>query len=214
MSNNIQIKAEKREMTGKKVKHLRNEGKLPGILYGKKIDPMNIVMDLKEVTKQLRSVSSSTIVDIVLDGKKYPAILRGKQRHPLKDIVMHVDFQAVSMDAKLRVNVPIVLVGESPAVASFRAILTTGVESLDIEVSAADMPESFEVDITKLEDIGDAVTVADLDIADDITVYTNEDDMIVVLTGMSMASAEPTAEGEGAEEEGMEDDEESEEIEE
>ena len=214
MSNNIQIKAEKREMTGKKVKHLRKEGKLPGILYGKKIDPMNIVMDLKEVTKQLRSVSSSTIVDIVLDGKKYPAILRGKQRHPLKDIVMHVDFQAVSMDAKLRVNVPIVLVGESPAVASFRAILTTGVESLDIEVSAADMPESFEVDITKLEDIGDAVTVADLDIADDITVYTNEDDMIVVLTGMSMASAEPTAEGEGAEEEGMEDDEESEEIEE
>jgi large subunit ribosomal protein L25 len=214
MSKNIQIKAEHREMTGKKVKQLRNEGKLPGVIYGKKIEPMNIVMDLKEVTKQLRSVSSSTIVDIVLDGKKYPAILRGKQRHPLKDIVMHVDFQAVSMDAKLRVNVPIVLVGESPAVASFRAILTTGVENLDIEVSAANMPESFEVDITKLDEIGDSVSVKDLDIDDDITVYTNEDDMIVVLTGMSMASAEPTADSEESEEDGMEESEESEEIEE
>ncbi len=212
MSKNIQIKAEHREMTGKKVKQLRNEGKLPGVIYGKKIEPMNIVMDLKEVTKQLRSVSSSTIVDIVLDGKKYTSILRGKQRHPLKDIVMHVDFQAVSMDAKLRVNVPIVLVGESPAVASFRAILTTGVENLDIEVSAAKMPESFEVDITKLNEIGDSVSVKDLDIDDDIIVYTNEDDMIVVLTGMAMASAESTSTDEG--EESMEETEDSEESEE
>ena len=214
MSNNIQIKAELRDLTGKKVKQLRNEGKMPGIIYGKKIEPMNIVMDLKEVTKQLRSVSSSTIVDILLDGKKYPSILRGKQTHPLRDIVMHVDFQAVSMDARLRVNVPIVLVGESPAVAGFRAILTTGVENLDIEVSAANMPESFEVDITKLEDIGDAVTVADLDIDDDVVVYTNEDDMIAVLTGMSMASAEETTEDAETDEEGMEEAEESEEIEE
>ncbi len=214
MSNNIQIKAELRDLTGKKVKQLRNEGKMPGIIYGKKIEPMNIVMDLKEVTKQLRSVSSSTIVDILLDGKKYPSILRGKQTHPLRDIVMHVDFQAVSMDARLRVNVPIVLVGESPAVAGFRAILTTGVENLDIEVSAANMPESFEVDITKLEEIGDAVTVADLDIDDDVVVYTNEDDMIAVLTGMSMAAAEEETEDVEIDEEGLEEAEESEEIEE
>ena len=211
MSNKIQIKAEPRELTGKKVKYLRAEGKLLGVIYGRKIESFSIMMDSKEVTKQLRSVSSSTIVEILLGKETYPAILRGKQRHPLKDILMHVDFQAVSMDAVLRVNVPVIIVGESPAVAAIGAFLTTGIDSIDIEVKAMDMPESFVIDVSELVNIGDSVAVEDLDISEDIIVYTNPRDMLAVVTAPTIAEVEEEEDLEGEEgEEG----EESEEVEE
>lgn len=186
----IQIKAETRTLTGKKVKHLRAEGKLLGVVYGRKLESINIMMNAKEVTKQLRSVSSSTIVEILLGKKTYPAILRGKQRHPLKDIIMHVDFQAVSMDSKLRVDVPVIIIGISPAVETLGAFVTTGLDKIDIEVSAVDMPESFVVDVSNLIEIGDSIAVEDLGISEDIIVYTNLRDMLAVVTAPTLPEVE------------------------
>src|SRR5690606_11293805 len=75
----IILNAEPRTITGRKVNQIRRAGKLPAVVYGSKIDPKTITLDLRDATKILANVSSSSLVTIVLKGKEYPSLVREKQ---------------------------------------------------------------------------------------------------------------------------------------
>ncbi|MBN1230354.1 MAG: 50S ribosomal protein L25 [Anaerolineales bacterium] len=187
------FKATNRDLTGKKVKLERAAGKLPGNIYGKGIESVNIWLDLKEISLRLRDVSGSTLIEVDVEGKKYNALIRETQRHPLTRQFLHIDFQRVSLDEKIRAQVAIEIVGDAPAL-SAGGMLMTGIDSLDIEAYPQDLVESVLVDVSGLTEFGDALYVRDITIPEGLIAHTDPEELVVIVSAPS--SAPVTEEGE------------------
>jgi large subunit ribosomal protein L25 len=178
----VVLKASHRTVTGKQVGALRRAGLLPAVIYGHNIEPITISLDAKETKNLLGRVSASTLVTIDLDGKEFPTLVREKQREPVKNVFLHVDFQAVSLTEKIRAKVSIVLTGISPAVKDFSAILVTTLNELEVEAFPQDLPERIVVDISTLAKIGDGIHVSNLILSDKVHIMASTDEMIVLAT--------------------------------
>ena len=186
----ILIQAEKREVTGKKVGALRRQGKLPGVMYGRHIDPMPILMDLREASKALFKLSASSIVTIELGGEEFPALVREKQRDYIKNILEHVDFQVVSMKEKIRTLVTVELIGTSPAVKDFNGVVVQNLNQIEVEALPNDLPDRLELNMETLEEIGSSLLVSDLEVSDKVTILSNLEETVVVITGAALEIAE------------------------
>ena len=178
----VVFQAKKRDVIGKQVKVLRREGYLPGILYGRNIDPIPISLDYRDISKTLPYITSSQLLVIDIEGEKHYALVRDKQLHPVQLTLLHVDFLAVSMTEKLRANVSIELVGESLAVKEFSGVLVSGQETMEVECLPKDLPERISVDISVLKEIGDSLYVKDINVPPGIDVLTDPDEMVVTVT--------------------------------
>ncbi|MGB7876385.1 MAG: 50S ribosomal protein L25 [Anaerolineales bacterium] len=188
------IPAEKREVIGKKVKVLRREGKLPAIIYGHGIDPISIVLDMRDASRTLAKASSSTLVTIELEDKQYPTLVREKQLDYIRNSIIHVDFLAVSMTEKITATVGVQIVGEAPAVKEFGAILVTGLTELEVECLANDLPERFTVDVSGLTEISSGVYVKDVTPPPNVEILNDPEDVIVVATAMAEEEEEEVEE--------------------
>jgi large subunit ribosomal protein L25 len=198
----IVLKASKRDAIGKKVKHLRQEGIFPAIIYGRDMkEPLPISLDLRETTKFMRGVGSSTIVTLEVDGKEYPTLIRDRQYDVLRGNFLHMDFLLISMTEKVTTMVSITVEGESPAVKEFGAIQINGLTEIEVEALPADLPETLVVDISSLENIGDGLYVRDLILPDGVEGFADPDEMIVVISAPTLAEEVE----EEALEEGLED---------
>ena len=178
----IVLEANRRKVVGKQVNSLRRAGRLPAILYGRHIDSLPIVLDAKTASRVLEGLSPSALVVLEVDGERHYALVREKQRNVIRGTLRHVDFQAVSLEEKVRASVAIDLVGESPAVENFIGILVTNVEQLEVESLPRELPERIEVDVSGLKEIGDAIYVRELNLSEAVTVMAEPDDVIVVVT--------------------------------
>ncbi len=138
----VVLKAEKRDVLGKQVKALRRAGKLPAVIYGRRTEPISILLDAHTASLTLGKLTSSSLVTIDLDGQEYPSLVREKQRDYIKNRLLHVDFLAVSLTESLRASVAVNFVGVSPAVKDFNAVLVTNLQSLEVECLPADLPEA------------------------------------------------------------------------
>lgn len=199
----IVLQANLREVVGKKVKVLRREGKLPAILYGHNIDPILVSLDLRGASRVLQSITSSHLVIVEVDGSRHTTLVREKQRHPVQGALLHVDFQVVSLTETLRTTVVVVLEGEAPAVKEHNGVVVTGQEVLEVESLPQNLPERFEVDISGLNEIGDAIYVRDIDVPEGVEILTDPDEMVVLITAQ-VAEVELEEEEEEAEEEAEE----------
>ena len=216
----VVIPAEKRTVTGKQVKALRRAGKLPAVIYGHGIDPISIVLNMRDASRTLARATSSSLITIELDGKQYPTLVREKQLDFIRNSIIHVDFLAVSMTEKITATVGVQIVGEAPAVKEFGAILVTGLTELEVECLATDLPERFTLDVSGLTEISSGVYVKDIVPPPNVEILSDPEEMIVVATAMveeviEEEEAAEMLEGEEAEEpevisKGKEDEEESE----
>jgi large subunit ribosomal protein L25 len=178
----VVLKAQKRDVIGKQVKALRRAGRLPAVLYGRKFSPIAVTFDFKETSRIMPHVTSSQLVIIELEGEQHHALVRERQLHPVLGSLLHVDFNVVSMTEKLRANVSIHLVGESPAVKDYNGILVTALEELEVECLPSYLPERVDVDISVLKEIGDVIHVSDLRLAEQIEVLTDSSELVVLVT--------------------------------
>lgn len=178
------LNAEKRELTGKQVKVLRREGKLPAVIYGKGVESTPIVLDRKATTTTLGKVSSSTILTIDLAGNQQPTLVREIQKDYIKNEIIHIDFLAVSLKEKLRTAVSINLTGEAPVLKDYDAMVVSGIEHIEVECLPQDLPESITVDLSILKEIGDAIYVKDLPAIANVEFLTNPEDLIVVVSAV------------------------------
>jgi large subunit ribosomal protein L25 len=199
------IKATKRSVTGKQVRALRRAGELPGIIYGRNMEPVNISMNAHDASLVLARTTASSLITIDLDGKEYPTLVREKQRNPVKKSFVHIDFQAVSLTEKIRANVGIQITGISPAVKDYNAVLVTGLDALEVECFPQDLPERIVVDVSALGRIGDGLYVRDIVLSDKVKVLADKDEMIVLATA-AKAEAEAVAAEAAVVEEGAEPD--------
>lgn len=188
------LNATLRKVTGKKVKNLRNQGKLPGILYGHKVKSTPITFDLRETTKTLNNLTSSSLVTIKLGRKKHIAIIREKQHDFIKGHLLHVDFQVVSLEELIRAQVNIELTGTAPAVKDFSGVVVTGLNQVEVECLTTNLPERFVLDISKLENIGDGIFVHDIEVAKDIIILNDPSEMIAIITGQVIEEEKEEAE--------------------
>ncbi len=185
----VVLKATKRDVTGKQVKALRREGKLPAVIYGRHTEPVNIVLDAHTASLALAKASSSTLVTVDVDGKEYPVLVREKQRDFIKNRLLHVDFLAVSLTEKLRATVSLNFVGVSPAVKDFNAVFVHNLEQFHVECLPADLPERIDIDISMLKRVGDAIRVGDVVLSDKIRVLENPDTVVCVASAPKVEEA-------------------------
>jgi len=192
----IVLKASRRTVIGKQVNALRRQGKLPAVLYGRRIEATPILLDQKEASRQLEKISSSALIVVDVDGERHYALVREKQRNPMLGSLRHVDFQAVLLTEKVRAKVAIRIIGESPAVEMYFGILVTGLEELEVECLPRDLPERVDCDISNLAEIGDSVYVRDLSLPKGVNILDNPDELVVVVTApvSEVALAEEEAE--------------------
>lgn len=194
------INAEKRSLFGKKVGALRRQGSIPGIIYGHNAKPIAIQMNARELARFLTKVTSSSIVTVSIDGENHTALIRELQRNFIRNEVIHVDFQEVSLKEKIRTRITVSLTGVAPAVKNFGGIVLHEREWIEVEALPTDLPERITVDLSSLENIGDAIRVSGLNLGDAITVFADPEEVIVSISSASIA-AEPEEEAEASESE-------------
>jgi large subunit ribosomal protein L25 len=165
-------------------RRLRRDGKLPGIVYGGKGEPIAIEMDHNPIFLALKVESfHASILKLELDGKSEQVLLRDFQMHPFKAQVLHIDFQRVEADQLLHKKVPLHFVGQdvSPAVKLDAAIVSHVLNELEISCLPKDLPEFIEVDLSKLA-VGHSVHVKDISLPAGVTLVAHGQDNPVVAT--------------------------------
>ncbi len=190
MNEFVVLKAIRRAERGKSVKQLRRQGFLPGIMYGHHLEPIAISLNAHEAGLILAGISASTVVDIDLEGERHAALVREKQADYLRNKLLHVDFQVVSLTEKIASAVPIDLTGTAPVVREMSAVLVSNLSQVEVEALPRDLPERITVDVSSLENIGDAIYVRDLNVADTVEILTDADEVVVVATGAAMIEEE------------------------
>jgi len=161
----IEVEAQSRKVQGRGAsRRLRRGGKVPGILYGGKTAPVNIELDHNALFHQLRDEKfHASILTLALDGAKQQVLLRAVNMHPWKTEVQHIDFQRVSADEKIHINVPLHFVNaeKSPAIKEQGGLITHVLNEIDIRCLPADLPEFVEVDLSQIS-IGRSIHVREL----------------------------------------------------
>jgi len=176
------LKAQRRDVTGKQVRALRRAGLLPAVVYGRHIEPLAISMDAREVGRILPTLSRSSLIVVEVDGEKHNTLVRERQRHPVTGHLVHVDFNAISMTELLRTTVALVQRGEAPAIKNYDGILVSGTENVEVECFPADLPENIVIELGSLEKIGDAIYVRDIVPPPRVTILTDQDEMVMLIT--------------------------------
>lgn len=180
MTKHPQLKAKKRKTFGKKVKHLRREGVLPANIYGKNVKSLAIEVGLLEFEKLKSHVGETEILDLeVADEKKArPTLIHNLQTDPVSGKPLHIDFLQVDLTEKVTIAVPVKLVGEAPTVKEGRGVLLELKNELEVEALPEDLPLEFEVDISNLSQINDAILVKDLKLPKGVEVKVDPEELI------------------------------------
>jgi len=178
----VVLKATRREALGRKVGALRRAGKLPAVLYGHGVKSSPIMLDAHEAALRLSHLTSSSLVMVDLDGKEYPALVREKQKDYIKNRLLHLDFQVISMTEKITTKVGIELTGTAAAVKAFNAVIITVLNELEVECMPQDLPARVVIDISGLAEVGAGIHVRDVVISDKVKILDDPAEMIVVAT--------------------------------
>ena len=186
----IVLKASQRTVLGKQVKAIRRDGKLPAVLYGRHLEPISIVMDLRETSKSLMGLAPSALVTLDVDGTQHRALVREKQRNKLSGTLLHVDFLAVSMTEKLRAHVYIEFTGVASAIKDFDGVLVTGMDEVEVECLPQDLPERMYVDISGLAKIGDGIYVRNLAVPEGVKILEEPDTMVALIAAQAAVEEE------------------------
>ncbi len=161
----IEVVAQTRKVQGRGAsRRLRHAGKVPGILYGGKSEPVNLELDQNALFHQLRDEKfHASILMLALDGAKQQVLLRAVNMHPWKAEVQHIDFQRVAADEKIHIKVPLHFVNaeKSPAIKEQGGLITHVLNDIEIRCLPADLPEFVQVDLSTIS-IGHSIHIRDL----------------------------------------------------
>jgi large subunit ribosomal protein L25 len=172
------IKAKKREI-GEKLDVLRKGGEIPAVFYGAGKTTTSITIGTVEFKKVWRDAGESSAVKVTMaDGTVIDALIHVVQVDPVTDEPIHVDFLAIDMKKKIRVNVPIVFEGISNAVKSGTGNLVKVLHEVEIEALPADLPHNLIVDISKLETLKDQVFISDIKLPAGVVIINSPTEVV------------------------------------
>ena len=177
----LKLNAAKREVLGKRNRFLRRQGITPTHLFGHDLESLALQCDTVELKRIVAHAGATRLVSLEIHGEQQPksVFIREVQRDPLGKQLLHVDFYQVKKGEKMEVDVPIVLVGEAPAMKVKGRMLAHGITSLSIECLPEKVPPQIEVDISLLEELEQAIHVKDITLDPDITVHVDPEQLVV-----------------------------------
>lgn len=163
MSAKLKLKVSSRKNIGRKVKKLRRQGILPANIYGKGTKSLSIQLPLKEFAAAFKQAGETGILELVVDKdtKTRPVLINNVQQHPVTDEILHVDFRQIDLTKTVTVNIPVEIIGIAPAI-SQGGVLIQLINEIEVEALPADLPDKFTLDISKLEDIGQSLSLKDV----------------------------------------------------
>jgi large subunit ribosomal protein L25 len=186
MATRLEMSAQPRTVTGKKTRFLRREGAIPAHIYGHGTASQSVQVNAGAVSRLLSLATPTTLVSLKLEGAAQPltVLVREVQREPRTGAVLHVDFYEVRMTERIRAEVPVHLVGTSPAVSDGIGALTQNLHTIEVEALPGDLPPALEVDVSGLMAAHDSVYVRDLSVPRGVTIHAVADDAVVTVTAI------------------------------
>ena len=180
----IELEATNREILGKKDTSLCEVGVFPVHLFGHSIESAALQCDAAQLQRVLAQAGKTRLINLKLDKAKRPrnVLVREIQRDWRTGALLHVDFYQVRMAEKIEVEVPIVLVGEAPALKSKENILLHELNSLTIECLPAQILASIELDLSSLTEVEQAIQVKDVMLGEGITVLNDPEQVVVKIS--------------------------------
>jgi large subunit ribosomal protein L25 len=191
-----------RQALGKKVRRLRREGVTPANIFGRNVQSVAIQVGTEELRHVLRTAGRNEIVYVRLDGEEArPTFVRDVQHNPVSDAILHVDFMQISLKEKVRLDVPIHLVGLPGAVDRLGGILVHGLDHVAVEALPTAVPSFIEVDVTGLDEFDQTLHVSDLVVDEGVTILTDPEMVVAKVAPPAVERVEEAAaEAEEAEE--------------
>jgi len=161
--NKHKFKIQPRDLE-KKAKRVRAEGLVPANVFGNDKDSQTVQFDAHDFLMLLKDVNETSVIYLQLGKKEIPVLIEEIQRHPASDDFIHVSFRAVNLKEKIQTEIPIELVGKFELA---EAVLVTVRDEVEVEALPTDLPEKFVLDISGLNEVGQSLTLADLDVDKD-----------------------------------------------
>lgn len=198
--SDLKLKAQRREIVGRQVRQLRNQGLVPVVVYGKSQEPENLQVEAFAFDRLLATGGGSQLIQVDIEGVGMRNILiRSVQRDPVRHYLVHADFYAVNMTEQQRVQVPIVPVGKAGNFGA-EALVVQALDHVEIEALPSDIPAHIEVDISVLESVDSPpITVADLPVVAGVVYMASPEEAVFSVVQTRAAVEEETAEEESTE---------------
>jgi len=174
-----ELKVEKRQVVGRKVKRLRREGILPANVYGKGVKSVAVQVGREEFGKIFKEVGETGLVEVKWNGESRPVLVHQVQVAPVSGEPLHVDFRQVDLKQKTTVMVPVNLSGEAPAEKQGGVVVQL-LDEVEVAALPSDLPEEIVVDISGLMEIDAAIMVGDMEVdKKKVEVKTGADQVVV-----------------------------------
>ena len=204
-TESIKLELEPRMVTGKKVKQLRRDGTIPVHLYGPGEEPRSLQCENRQLLRVLALAGSTNPVNLTIKGERGEklAFAREIQWSPVRSQLLHVDFLTVSATERVTAQVPINLVGESPAARETGGSVAQTLYNLDVEALPLEIPNEVVIDLSQLVETSSVVRAGDLSLESNVTMLTDPDAMVVRVDAGRLAMDRPEA-ADGAEAAGVE----------
>lgn len=185
------LEAADRKIFGKKLKRVRREGQVPANIYGPKFKSQSVSVPLKDFQIVYRKAKETGVIYISLGKDEVPTLIKNVQKHPVGGHVLHVDFRKIDLSQKIETEVPVVVTGTSEAVAHQGGVLITQNDHLLVEALPTDIPQSIEIDIAVLKEVGQDIKVSDLPKSTKFSIKNEPETVIVSVTAHKEESLVP-----------------------
>ena len=199
-TESISLELLPREVLGKKVKRLRQQGVIPVHLYGPGVDPQPLQCETTKLVDVLVRAGGNTAVTVTVQGgqETHLAFAREIQWDPRRDDILHVDFLAVDASRPVSAQVPITLIGESPGARTAGGTVMQQLRDLNVEALPLEVPRELELDLTMLTEPDGVLRAADIVIPGNVTLLTDPEDVVVRIEVLRAVEEEVFAEDGGA----------------
>ncbi len=195
----LELLAKTRTIAGKAVTKLRRAGEIPGVVYGHGFKNILVSVAAPLFNKLYGKAGESSLIDLVVDGKKVPVLVKDVSNDVLSGDVIHVDFYQVRTDEKITAEIPLKFVGESLAVKDLKGVLVRGLPHLKVSCFPQDLVPELTVDLSPLKTFTDRLSVKDVVVPANIQVLDRPETIVANVTEQRAEEVAPTADMAAAE---------------
>lgn len=191
----LELLVKLRQGTGRKNKEIREQGFIPAILYGQKVKNLLLMVKAKDFEKIFKEAGESTLVKLKIKGdeeknkkdgqektnlakKERVVLIYDIARDPVSDQIIHIDFNQVKLDEKIKTEIPLAFVGQSAAVERDKGVLVKNIQRIEIEAFPQDLPHQIEVDISSLETFDDNIYIKDLKVPEKVKIIAETEEVV------------------------------------
>lgn len=175
----IELKLTKRDPQKDSAEYLRSQGHVPAVCYGGDFENTLVSVDDIEFRKVYRETGTSGIITTTGDIAGEQCLVQDMQAHVVTGDLLHIDFKILTKGETTEVTIPVEIIGTSPVVENKQAILNISNNTVDIETIPSKIPESIQIDISTLVNIGDSIKVSDLNLGEGIEILDDADMTLV-----------------------------------